>query len=1167
VSATVRAGLLGRQRETDAIAALLRQAREGGSGALVLVGPAGNGKTTLLTESAHLAADVSAPLALLRARGIESEADIPFAGLLELVRPLAGLITWLPEPQARALQGALALAPTESTDRFSVSAATLAILAVAAAEGPLLVLVDDLHWLDTPSAQAILFAARRLWHEGIAILLSTRPEPQIVAQLEGLPLLEIGPLDPNDSAALARASAARELGDEDIEALVAGTGGNPLAIVEAARSIGSSRQTSEGGILPLPVAERIRVGVERRLDPLSPDARRAVLAVAAAGTRAPSTLIDAALAGWGIPLQTLDAAERAGLLRVGADAVEFEHPLTRSAVYAAASGGEQRDAHRALAVASPVGSAERAWHLAAAAFGPDEPAAQALEDVGRDAIGRGAPSSAVRAFDKAAALSVDEESAARRMLFAGDAARLAGNVDYAREVMTAALQRSNDPLMRADALGVLFQIETWRAPVTTAHTIAVEADRLAELDPIRAARMLAEGAAALSRSGSVAQGVEFAERAYAEIAAQGLTDDAVELSLLFARVMDGRAPEAVERLLALGERLLAAGPSAQNLALLQQVAWIQTWVEKYPAAAVLLEHAVVVGRSQAPGTLPMALATRGELGYRTGRWQPALADTTEAASLAGDFGQAHPRGLALTCQARLQACLGMDPECRATAAEAAAIGRSLGGEGSPISSWGSPALGLLELAQGRPERAIPHLERLVTSFHRGGIREPGVVIASGDLVEALTRVGRRDEAGSLLEDYEALAHLTERLGAQAIASRCRGLLAAEGEFEHPFHEALLLHEVVDIPFERVRTQLLFGERLLDADRQADARVQLRDALSGFRRLGAEHWAATAARRLEAAGESVGERPAASPDALTPLELQVALVAASGATSPEAGAQLFMSAKTVEVHLSRIYRKLGVQSQAELAARVAAEDGDPVMVITSLGGFQVAHRGRILDDDDLGGARGRQVFAALLASRGPVLRDELASWIWPDCAPGDRDAFLQAALGDLRDALGAERIAVQESHVQFLLGDADDWDVQRLLGLGRDPQAALSQEETLDALAAFSAPLFPEWPEAEWARPLEVECVAALSRLRGHLADEELRAGRPAEALEHFVALNESDPIEEAWHRGIMRCHAATGDAALALRQYHVCRSALQQWRGQDPGPETRALYLQLLGRR
>jgi hypothetical protein len=153
-------------------------------------------------------------------------------------------------------------------------------------------------------------------------------------------------------------------------------------------------------------------------------------------------------------------------------------------------------------------------------------------------------------------------------------------------------------------------------------------------------------------------------------------------------------------------------------------------------------------------------------------------------------------------------------------------------------------------------------------------------------------------------------------------------------------------------------------------------------------------------------------------------------------------------------------------------------------------------------------------------------------------------------------------------VQFVLGDADDWDVRRLLVLGRDPQAAgLSPETTREALAAFSAPLFPEWPNAEWARPLEVDCVAALSRLRGHLADEEFREGRPAEALEHFAALNEADPIEEAWHRGIMRCHAATGDVALALRQYHACRSALQQGRGQDPGPETRALYLQLLGRR
>jgi DNA-binding CsgD family transcriptional regulator len=919
---------LGREAELAAIGGLISRASAGESGALALVGLAGTGKTTLLREAEALAASGNASVRVLRVRGIESEAELAFGGLLELVWPLTDLIPRLPEPQAQALEGALALGPAAGTDRFSVSAATLGILGLAAADARVLVAVDDLHWLDRPSAQAILFAARRLWREGIAMLLCARPEDLAPGDLEGIDRVEVGPLGRRESAHLARRVAGRRLSDDDVEALFIGTGGNPLGIVEATRSLSGAGDALAGAILPLPVADRIRTGVERRLAALSAPEQEAVLIAAAAGSEAACTLVGSALATVGLAMEALDAAEAAGILHIRGGTVAFEHPLTRSAVYATASGAEQRQAHRALAEISPVGSAERAWHQSAAAAGADADAAAALESLGEDALARGAPSSALRAFDRAASLSGSPDESARRLLRGAGAARLAGMTDRAREAVAQATERTSDPLVRADALALLFQIDAWSAPLATARSISAEAERTTAFDPARAARMLAEAATALIRTGAAGQGADMAERALAQARAHGRPDDAVTVAALFARVADGRAPEAVDELHEVGERLLLVDPpGAQSAALLQQVAWLHIWTERYEHAARILDHAVGHGRGQAPGTLPMALAMRAELGYRRSRWALALADATESASLAAAFEQLHARGLAVACQARVAACLGREGACRAAAAEAAEIGRRLGGEGSPISAWGSPALGLLELGRGRPDAAIPHFEVVRRTFARGGLRDPSVVLTGGDLVECLVRAARRADAENSLSAFQDLARRAERTGALAIAARCRGLLADDKAFEGPFDEALRLHREVDAPFEEARTMLCLGERLRRARRRADALVHLRAALETFEALGAVDWAATARDELGVTGETAAPRSGPKSDALTPQELQVALIVASGATNREAGSRLFLSAKTIEAHLGRIYRKLGVRSRTELAALVAHEGLD------------------------------------------------------------------------------------------------------------------------------------------------------------------------------------------------------------------------------------------------
>ena len=330
-----------------------------------------------------------------------------------------------------------------------------------------------------------------------------------------------------------------------------------------------------------------------------------MVTAAAAGNEAPSALVGSALATAGLQLEELDAAEAAGILRLQGGSVVFDHPLTRSAAYATASGAEQRQAHRALAEASPAGSAERAWHLSAAAVGTDADAAAALERWGEDALARGAPSSALRAFDRAASLSESGDDAARRLLRAAAAARLAGMTDRAREAIEQARDRTTDPLARADALALLFQIDAWSAPAATAPSILAEAERLGAIDPAREARLLAEAAAMLMRSTSMRDGVEHGRagprpgprpRAAGR---RGRGGHAVRPG------GQGRAPEAIDGLYAVGERLLRVDPpGAQTAALLHQVAWLHIWTERYAHAARLLEPRRGAGARAGSGDPP-----------------------------------------------------------------------------------------------------------------------------------------------------------------------------------------------------------------------------------------------------------------------------------------------------------------------------------------------------------------------------------------------------------------------------------------------------------------------------------------------------------------------------------------------------------------------------------
>ena len=379
---------VGRERERARIDRLLAEARAGKSGALLMHGEAGIGKTALM----RWAIGQATGLRVLRARGIETESDIPFAGLAELVTPLLDRLDDIPEVQARALRGALALGPATPHDRFTVPAGLLSLLAVAAEEQPVLVAIDDAQWLDEPSLEAFLFAGRRLGAEGVAMIGALR-EGTAVAGLEvpWLELLRIEPLAETEARELLTASQVERMAPAVADRLVETSAGNPLALLEIPRLLSDGQRA---GREPLEEPLRPGTGVERAfrraLDGLADGERRALLLAASAHTGRVAT-IEPALREIELTMDDLAAAEGARLITIADGDVEFRHPLLRSTAYHAASAAERRAAHGALAASAPHGSPERAWHLAACAVAPDEEVAAALEAAALDARGRGAP--------------------------------------------------------------------------------------------------------------------------------------------------------------------------------------------------------------------------------------------------------------------------------------------------------------------------------------------------------------------------------------------------------------------------------------------------------------------------------------------------------------------------------------------------------------------------------------------------------------------------------------------------------------------------------------------------------------------------------------------------------------------------------------------------------
>jgi len=903
--------LHGRQEECEAIDRLLADAGGQRSGALVLRGEVGVGKSALLAYAADRAAG---RMRVLWGAGVESESELAFAALHQLVRPVLDRVERLPGPQAAALQGAFGLAAAQGGDRFLIGVGVLSLLAEAAEERPLVCLVDDAQWLDQPSTDALSFAARRLEAEGIVLLVAARDDDLHAFTAPSFHELHLNGLDADAAGELLTEQSPAGLAANVRERLIEATQGNPLALLEL---VGSLSADQLAGRAPLPDPLPASAGVEQvfleRVRRLPDSTQTLLLAVAAEETRDPAVIFGAARA-LGSGTQEFEMAETAGLVRMVEGRIRFRHPLVRSAVYRGATFTRRQAVHRTLAaaLAGEEHADRRAWHRAAAAMEPDPEVADELERSAERARRRSGYAAAARALERSAELTSGEKLRSHRLADAADAAWLAGQPERALGLLDRAAAGVPEPRLRADVAHLRGLIELRRGVPADAFTIlAAGSADVAPIDPVKALAMLLPASEAAFYAGDVALTIEAARRAAALPRSEQRIDQ-FTLGLLvgIGSVLEGdpaRGAPLLRQAIVLAQtfddpsRLGFAGAAARYLG-------DDTAAHDFYARAV--------ARARATGELvllPYLLESLAVEEVAAGRYAAATASASEGLRLARETGQESSVCRNLSTLALLEAVQGREDACRTYAAEALerAVPRGLRLQAASA-TW---ALALLDLATSRPAEALARLEALAAGSEAG---HPAIALLSvPDLVEAAVHSGQTERGQIALAGFEQWATHAAPPWALALVPRCRGLLSAGAAADRHFTEALRLHGLSRRPFDRARTQLLYGEALRRARRRVDAREHLRAAFTTFQQLGAAPWAERARTELRASGETARQRNPSTLAQLTPQELQIARFVGQGATNREVAAQLFLSPRTIDYHLRQVFTKLGISSRAEL----------------------------------------------------------------------------------------------------------------------------------------------------------------------------------------------------------------------------------------------------------
>ncbi|GIF63261.1 putative transcriptional regulator, LuxR family protein [Asanoa ishikariensis] len=880
---------------------LLREVRDGRSRVLVLRGEPGVGKTALLEDLL----DRAAACRITRTAGVEPESELAFSALQQVCAPLLGHLDRLPEPQRVALSTAFGLTPGDPPDGLLVGLAVLGLFAEAASTQPLVCVVDDVQWVDRMSEVIFTFVARRLDAESVAMVFASR-SPGDEQLLAGLPELRVDGLSDADARALLGSVLTGPVDAQVRDRIVAETRGNPLALLELPRGLTPAQLAfGFGGPTTTSLVTQVEAGFQRRIAALPTQTRR-VLLTAAVEPVGDVTLLWRALGQMGIEPDAVAPAQAAGLIEVGTR-VRFRHPLVRSAAWRCAEPDDLRAVHRALGEATDAqrDPDRRAWHRAHAALGPDEQVAGDLECSADRARVRGGHAAAAAFLERATELTADPARRATLALAAAHSRFAAGAPALVPDLLAAADLGPLDARQQADVQRLRAKAAFALNPGRQAGPPLLEAARRLEtLDPVAARATYLSALGAAVHSGRLGDGDLRRAAEAARALAPGQDAPGLLLAGLTAWSLDGYA-----RSVPILSRALEALTANEDPHLLWLAAPVAHEVWQDAAWLRLTEQAVASSRGTAAlSVLPVALAFRAGALVHAGRFADASDLLDEADGLERATGLAAGPSAALALAAYRGQELAALELIEATVKDADARG-----EGR--------LLGMAGYAKAALCNGLCHYPTALSAARQAAEYEDLAVFhwTLGELVEAAARAGEpaaAAEARERLGERTAAAGTNWALGAQALADALAG---PARQAEERYREAIERLSATDLALPLARARLLFGEWLRRQNRLVDARTHLRPAHDAFTTMGAEGFADRAGRELAATGETVRGRTAGARDDFTPQEAQIARLAGAGRTNPEIGAAMFLSPRTVEWHLRKIYMKLGIGSRRELAA--------------------------------------------------------------------------------------------------------------------------------------------------------------------------------------------------------------------------------------------------------